>query len=150
MANVASSESRDQTTAGALQQQLSQVASDLKVPGVAVGVLLDRVEYHAFHGVTSVENPLAVDEKTLFQFGSTGKTYTATAMMRLAEQRKVELDATVRTYLPDFTLRDDDVAQRVTVAHLFNHTAGWEADLVDEDTGDGDDALARYVARMPS
>ena len=30
---------------------------------------------------------------------------------------------------------------------LLNHTAGWAGDMMD-DTGDGDDALAKYVARM--
>jgi CubicO group peptidase (beta-lactamase class C family) len=132
---------------GALQDKLTELATELGVVGVAVGVLIDGEEHYAFHGVTSVENPLDVDDNTLFQFGSTGKTYTATAMMRLVEQGKVDLDAPVRTYLPEFKLRDEDVAAKVTVLHLFNHTAGWEGDMMDN-TGDGDDALATYVARM--
>src|SRR3954466_11400426 len=130
-----------------LQEKVTALAEELEVPGVAVGVLIDGEEHYAFHGVTSVENSLPVDENTLFQFGSTGKTYTATAMMRLVEQGKVDLDAPVRTYLPDFNLRDEDVASRVTVLQLFNHTAGWEGDMMDN-TGDGDDALAIYVTRM--
>ena len=97
--------------------------------------------------MTSVENPLPVDEKTLFQFGSTGKTFTATAIMRLVEQGKVDLDAPVRTYVPELRLKDEDVAEDVTVLQLLNHTAGWEGDLMD-DTGDGDDALEKYVAHM--
>ncbi|HVE63236.1 MAG TPA: serine hydrolase domain-containing protein, partial [Mycobacteriales bacterium] len=91
--------------------------------------------------------PQPVDESTLFQFGSTGKTYTATAVMRLVEQGKVDLDAPVRTYVPELSLRDEDVAAGVTVLQLFNHTAGWEGDMMDN-TGDGDDALEKYVARM--
>ena len=130
-----------------LQARLTELATELEVPGVAVGVLLDGEEHYAFHGVTSIENPLPVDENTLFQFGSTGKTYTATAIMRLVEQGKVDLDAPVRTYLPEFKLRDEDVAAKVTVLQLLNHTAGWEGDMMD-DTGDGDDALEKYVARM--
>src|SRR4051812_45835770 len=130
-----------------LQKKLTELATELDVPGVSVGVLIDGKEHYAFHGVTSVENSLPVDENTLFQFGSTGKTYTATAMMRLVEQGKVDLDAPVRTYLPEFTLRDEEVAQNVTVLQLFNHTAGWEGDMMDN-TGDGDDALEKYVARM--
>ena len=85
----------------ALQPKLTELATELDVPGVAVGVLLDGEEHYAFAGVTSVENPLPVDETTLFQFGSTGKTYTATAIMRLVEQGKVDLDAPVRTYVPE-------------------------------------------------
>src|SRR5213075_785583 len=81
------------------------------------------------------------------QFGSTGKTYTATAMLRLVEDGSVDLDAPVRKYVPELTLQDADVAARVTVIQLFNHTAGWEGDMMDN-TGDGDDALEKYVARM--
>lgn len=131
----------------ALDQRLSDLASELEVTGVAVGVLADGEERYAFHGVTSVESPVSVDETTLFQFGSTGKTFTATAVMRLVEEGKVELDAPVRTYLPDFKLKDEDVAGKVTVLQLFNHTAGWQGDLM-ELTGDGDDALAKYVTLM--
>ena len=131
----------------ALQAKVTELATALNVPGVAVGVILNGEEAYAYHGVTSVENPLEVDETTLFQFGSTGKTFTATAMLRLVEQGKVDLDAPVRTYVPELKLKDEDVAARVTVLQLFNHTAGWEGDLMDS-TGDGDDALALYVARM--
>lgn len=128
-----------------LQQVLDALVEELAVPGVAVGVLHDGVEHYAYAGVTSIENPLPVDERTLFQFGSTGKTYTATAIMRLVDQGKVDLDAPVRTYLPELVLRDEDVAAKVTVLQLLNHTAGWEGDLMTS-TGDGDDALEKYVA----
>src|SRR3954449_697593 len=130
-----------------LQDKVAALAAEHDVPGVAVGILLDGEEHYAFHGVTCTENPLPVDEKTLFQFGSTGKTYTATAIMRLVEAGKVALDEPVRTYLPEFKLRDEDVAAKVTVLQLLNHTAGWEGDMMDN-TGDGDDALEKYVARM--
>src|SRR5436853_7715181 len=109
------------TTATALQEKLTETAERLQVPGVAVGVLLDGEEHHAFHGVTSVENPLPVDKDTLFQFGSTGKTFTATALMRFVEEGKVDLDAPVRRYLPDFALKDESVAENVTVLQLLNH-----------------------------
>ncbi len=132
-----------------LQEKLDQLGRDLEVPGVAAGVLLDGEETYAFHGVTSVENPLSVDERTLFQFGSTGKTFTATAIMRLVEEGVVDLGAPVRTYVPELHLKDADAAERVTVLQLLNHTAGWQGDFF-EDTGDGDDALARYVERMSS
>jgi CubicO group peptidase (beta-lactamase class C family) len=130
-----------------LQDFVSEKARELKVPGVAAGVLVDGQEQTAFAGVTSVENPLDVNADTLFQFGSTGKTFTATAMMRLVEQGKVDLDAPVRKYVPKLTLKDSEAAENVTVLQLFNHTAGWQGDAI-KDTGDGDDALAVYVADM--
>jgi CubicO group peptidase (beta-lactamase class C family) len=135
------------TTEAELQGQVSVLAGELEVPGVAVGVQLDDEEHVAVHGVTSVEDPLPIDRHTLFQIGSTGKTYTATAIMRLVERGKIDLDAPVRTYVPELTLKDESVARDVTVLHLLNHSAGWDGDLFKE-TGEGDDALERYVALM--
>lgn len=132
---------------GELQREVEERARALEVPGVAVGVTLDGESGFAFVGVTNVDHPLAVDDRTLFQIGSTGKTYTATVVLQLVEQGKVDLDAPVRTYLPGFHLADEDVARSVTVLQLLNHTAGWDGDFF-EDQGEGDDALARYVARM--
>lgn len=129
------------------QEVVSAKAEELGVPGVAAGIYFDGEEHYAFHGVTSIENPLDVDENTLFQFGSTGKTFTGTAIMRLVEEGKVELDAPVRTYVPELKLKDEEVARKVTVLQLLNHTAGWSGDFF-ENTGDGDDAIARYVEKM--
>lgn len=130
-----------------LQEFVTAKAAELEVPGAAVGVLVDGREETAFTGVTSVENPLEVDAATLFQFGSTGKTYTATAVMRLVERGEVDLDATVRTYVPELRLKDEACAEQVTVLQLLNHTAGWQGDSL-KDTGDGDDCLERFVASM--
>ena len=130
-----------------LRSQLVERAEALEVPGAVVGILHDGKEQYAYHGITSIENPLEVDENTLFQFGSTGKTYTSTAIMRLVEQGKVDLNEKVRTYVPELKLRDEAVASEVTVLHLLNHTAGWSGDLLDP-TGEGDDALERYVELM--
>ena len=126
---------------------LAEHAAPLGVPGAAVGIYHDGAAHYGFHGVTSVENPLPVDASTLFQFGSTGKTYTATALLRLVDRGVVDLSAPVRRYVPELRLKDESVAERVTVRHLLNHTAGWDGDY-HKDTGAGDDALARYVAGM--
>lgn len=129
------------------ENKVRELATEMEVTGVSAALLHDGEEEFAYHGVTSVENPLPVDEKTLFQFGSTGKTYTATAIMRLVEGGKVELEAPVKKYVPELALKDPEVAETVTVLNLLNHTAGWEGDMFDN-TGWGDDALARYVLAM--
>ena len=84
------------------------------------------------HGVTSVENPLPVDDDTLFQFGSTGKTFTATAIMRLVDQGKVDLDAPVRTYLPELTLKDEDVAAASPCCSCSTTPPAGAGDVIDE------------------
>src|SRR5436190_24197434 len=120
---------------------------ELSIPGAALGLLFDGEEETTGLGVTSMENPLDVTPATLFQIGSIGKTFTATAVMRLVEQGQVDLDEPVRTYLPDLGLADGEVASKVTIRHLLTHTSGWVGDYFD-DLGWGDDALARMVEKL--
>jgi CubicO group peptidase (beta-lactamase class C family) len=122
-------------------------SKQFKIPGVAVGVWADGKEISACHGVTSVDNPLPIDQDTLFLVASVTKTFTATTLMHLVAEGKVELNAPVRRYVPEFQLKDQQAADKITVLHLLNHTSGldWR---VNADTGEGDDALARTVAKM--
>jgi CubicO group peptidase (beta-lactamase class C family) len=130
-----------------LSSVTASAAGQFGVPGVAAGVWADGQEVYASHGVTSIENPLPVNPDTVFVLGSVTKTFTATAMMRLVADGKVELDAPVRRYVPEFTLKDERAAAAITVLNLLNHTAGLDWRMSAE-TGEGDGALASYVAKM--
>jgi CubicO group peptidase (beta-lactamase class C family) len=121
--------------------------AELQVPGVAVGIVAGNDEYAAGFGVTNLDHPNPVDTETLFQIGSTTKTVTGTALMRLVEEGKVDLESPVREYLPDFRVADASVSEEVLVRHLVTHSPGWSGDDF-TDTGRGDDALARYVDEM--
>jgi CubicO group peptidase (beta-lactamase class C family) len=117
------------------------------IPGVAVGVLYQGIEYVRGYGVTNVDYPVPVDGDTMFRVASTTKTFTGTTVMRLVEAGKLDLDAPVRRYLPGFRTADPGVAERVTPRQLLNHTAGWLGDDF-QDEGPGDDAAARYAADL--
>jgi CubicO group peptidase (beta-lactamase class C family) len=132
---------------GTLSEFVEATATEFAIPGVAVGVWADGWATFACHGVTSVDNPLPVDPDTLFLLGSLTKTYTATTLLRLAADGRVELEAPVRRYVPELRLKNEHAAAQVTVLQLLNHTAGLDFGFID-DFGEGDDALARYVARM--
>src|SRR5919109_3390053 len=99
----------------ALAEFVEAAAAEFGMPGVAVGVWADGREVYACHGVTSVDNPLSVDPATLYLLGSVTKTYTATTLLRLVADGRVELDAPVRRYLPELWLRDERAAAEVTV-----------------------------------
>ena len=134
-----------------LDEKVKAAMQDYGIPGVALGLLHQGIGYIRGYGVTNVDDPQPVDGDTLFRIGSTTKTFTGTAVMRLADQGKLDLDATVQTYLPDFATSDPSVAPRVTLRQLLNHSPGWLGEYY-EDTGSGDDALAKYVAgiaRLP-
>jgi CubicO group peptidase (beta-lactamase class C family) len=127
-----------------LEHEVRTIAERLNVPAVAVGIYVDGEEHYVFHGVTSVDDPLPVDEKTHFQIGSSSKIFTSTAMMRLVEEGKVDLSEKVRTYIPELKLQSEETAANVTVLNLLNHTAGWTGELL-VDTGFGEDALSKLV-----
>ncbi len=137
--------------AEALFRRLGEVLNESmpkhQVPGVAVGIFCDGNEFVRGFGVTSVDNPLPVDENTLFQIGSNTKTHTGTAVMRLVEVGKLKLDEPIRTYLPNFKMRDPEVTAHLTMRHLLTHMGGFLGDYF-EDTGNGDDALEKYVGAM--
>ena len=97
---------------------------ELRVPGVAVGVLQDDEERHEAYGITSVDNPLDVTPETRFQIGSISKTFTGTAAMELVADGSLDLDRPVLSYLPDLALADAAATERVTMRHLFAHTGG--------------------------
>jgi CubicO group peptidase (beta-lactamase class C family) len=105
------------------------------VPGVALGVIADGKETIRGLGVINVEDPLPVTDHTVFPIASISKTFTATAMIRLVEQGKVDLRAPVRTYLPDFRVRDEAASRDVTVWHLLTHLGGWEGQVSGPERG---------------
>jgi CubicO group peptidase (beta-lactamase class C family) len=130
-----------------LHELVTEMAAKFGIPGLAVGVWMDGQEFYACHGVTSIENPLPVDQDTLYVLGSVTKSYTATALMRLIAEGKVDLEAPVLRYVPELVLANEDVTAEVTILKLLNHTSGLGWDLL-ADTGEGDDALASFVAKL--
>jgi CubicO group peptidase (beta-lactamase class C family) len=105
------------------------------VPGLALGIVHDGTVTMRGIGVTNVEDPLPVTAHTVFPIASISKTFATTALMRLVEQGKVDLRAPVRTYLPEFRVRDASVSRDVTVWHLLTHLGGWEGQVSGPDRG---------------
>lgn len=120
-----------------------------RIPGTALGILSGDREEHAAFGVASANTLAPVSGETLFQIGSLAKSFTTTAIWRLIERGDIDPDATVRTYIPELRLADEATAAAVTINNLFDHSGGWWGDE-GVDTGDDDDAIARFVTeRLP-
>jgi CubicO group peptidase (beta-lactamase class C family) len=117
-----------------------------RIPGVAIGVVDNGVIATRGLGVTNVEDPLPVTEHTVFPIASISKTFAATAMMRLVEQGKIDLEAPVRKYLPDFKVRDENVSRDVTVWNLLTHSPGWEGQVSGPERGE--DTLRNFTATV--
>jgi CubicO group peptidase (beta-lactamase class C family) len=96
-------------------------------------------------GVVNRQTLVETTPDTLFQIGSITKLYTATLIMQLVDQGRIDLDAPAVKYLPDLRFADAAETSNVTIRHLLTHSSGVDGDYF-EDFGRGDDAIRRYVA----
>jgi CubicO group peptidase (beta-lactamase class C family) len=92
-----------------------------RIPGVALAVLREGKSVKAQgYGLANVELNVAVKPETVFQTGSVGKQFAATAVMMLVEEGKVGLDDKLSKYLEGTPAAWEDV----TVRNLLTHTSG--------------------------
>ncbi len=108
-----------------LQRAVSVVRhaiEDDEIPGAVVLVARHgRVVIHEAFGHRDVERTVPMQTDSLFRMASNSKAITATGILLLVDQGKLDLDAAVKTYLPAF---DNDAWSDVTLRHLLTHTAG--------------------------
>ncbi len=93
------------------------------LPGVALAVIEnDEVIYQKGYGVDG--NGDSMTPQTKVFIGSQSKSFTALAIAQLAEQGKLDLNASVQTYIPWFKVADESASSKITVSHLLHHTSG--------------------------
>lgn len=133
-----------------LDNYVSARLHDLRIPGAALGIVKDGEVVHlqTFGSASKDEGALTVT--TPFKIGSMSKSFTALAVMQLVEAGKIQLDAPVQQYLPEFRVADPEASKRITVRHLLNQVSGIPTSagmnyVFRTDTGD--DALEGEVAR---
>src|SRR5208283_2704619 len=92
------------------------------IPGLALLVSRDgKIVLAEGFGMANVELQVPVKPETVFQSGSVGKQFTATAVMMLVEEGKVHLDDPLTKYFSDAPSR----WEQVTVRELLSHTGGF-------------------------
>ncbi|TPE63632.1 beta-lactamase family protein [Sandaracinobacter neustonicus] len=72
-------------------------------------------------GFANLDTRAPLTTSHLFQIGSITKSFVAVALLRLADQGKIDLDRPVLEFAPDMPIAD----KRVTTAHIINHAAGF-------------------------
>lgn len=127
-----------------LRHRLTDLLAENRVPGAAVAVRAGDETVDAAAGVLSTATGVEATVDSLFQIGSITKVLTATLAMQLVDEAELDLDAPVRTYLPEFRIADERAAERITVRQLMCHVAGFEGDIF-TDTGKGDDCIEKYL-----
>src|ERR1043165_387146 len=92
-----------------------------QIPGLSVAVMNSgRIVLAKGYGLANVEHQVPVKPETIFQSGSMGKQFTATAVMMLVEEGKLSLDDKITKYFPD----GPEAWRNITVRHMLTHTSG--------------------------
>lgn len=107
--------------AAALDAAVKAEMEKQQAVGAAVGVIQhDQIIYLKGYGFADREKEIPVSDKTLFRWASVSKPLTAIAAMQLFEKGLLDLDANVRTYVPEFP----DKGKPITVRQLLCHQSG--------------------------
>lgn len=97
------------------------------VPGVSIAVIKDnKVEWARGYGLADSADKRKVTTTTRFQAASISKSLNAMGVLRLAVDKKFDLNRDVNDYLTSWKLPADSFTkdQKVTIARLLSHTAG--------------------------
>ncbi|MFB9905745.1 serine hydrolase domain-containing protein [Allokutzneria oryzae] len=106
----------------AVDRYVEEYAENAAYPGVAVAITKgDRVVHLAGYG--TVSTGAGTTSRTRMPIGSVSKSFTALAVLQLADRGALDLDAPVRRYVQDFEVADPR-SESITVRHLLSNTSG--------------------------
>jgi CubicO group peptidase (beta-lactamase class C family) len=109
------------TQTAKLDSAVRALIDRVHVPGLTIAVVENgELRWQKGYGFADVENRVPATTSTVYRIASTSKGLTATAALRLAEQGKLDLDASVQTYAPTFPPK----SHRITTRQLLAHVAG--------------------------
>ncbi len=108
-----------------LERLIAEVTEEWKVPGLAVVVVQNgEVAFVRPYGLRDVEAGLKVTTDTQFQLMSVSKSFTATGLALLVDERRMDWKKPVREYIPESRLHDAIASDRITVRDLLCHRSG--------------------------
>ena len=99
-------------------EQLRDARSRLQAPALSAAIMIDgKRVWAAATGYADLEQARPATIDSIFRLGSTSKAINALAMARLIDSGKLDIDRSVRTYLPDLPATYDRVTTRLAVSH---------------------------------
>ncbi len=102
--------------------RLERVVTDLmrkeRIPGLVLGVARNGCMWVRAFGVSDVENGTPMTPESSFRLASVQKSMTAVAVLQLAGQGKLDLDAPIQRYVPDYPRKRWPITARELLSHL--------------------------------
>lgn len=114
---------------GRLEARAANYVRENRLPGAAVGVVHgDSLVWSAGVGFADVDGRRAPETTTLYRVASITKTFTGTAIMRLRDEGKIDLDDSVGKHIPEV-----GHLEGVTIRRLLSHESGLQSEPPDTD-----------------
>lgn len=88
-----------------------------QMPGLSVAVVSGDFRWEGGLGFADLENGVPATAESSYRMGSVSKPMTAVAILRLADEGKLDLDAEVQTYVPYFPRKPFPITVRQLLAH---------------------------------
>ncbi len=110
-----------------LQRRIAQIVAQERPPGLAIGIVRDQeLVWQQGFGLADIASGRPVDQHTLFLVASISKTFTATAIMQLRDERKLRLDDPIVRFIPEFSAVPNlfGSIEDVTLLRLLTHRSG--------------------------
>ena len=104
-----------------LDQYLNAADTVLQFNGTALVAKGGKVIFAKGYGIADREKKIPNTVDTKFLIGSITKQFTATAIMQLVADKKLDIDNPISTYLTDYPKSTGD---KITIRHLLTHTSG--------------------------
>ncbi|HKE96516.1 MAG TPA: serine hydrolase domain-containing protein [Povalibacter sp.] len=101
-----------------IRQLSTDVLSKNNLPGLSVAVAKGDHVWSAGFGSADLEQNVALDSRSLFRTASISKWLTATAALRLFDEGKLDLDAPVQQYCPQYPQKQWAITTRQLLSHL--------------------------------
>jgi serine beta-lactamase-like protein LACTB len=105
-------------TVEAIKAAVTDEMSHLGIPGLSLAVAeTGQVRYEAGFGFADVENEVPARPETVYRLASVSKPMTAAAVMKLVQDGRLDLDAPVTRYCPEFPEKPWPVTARQLLCH---------------------------------
>ncbi len=114
-----------------LSREINKILKETGIPSISFALIKgDSIVWSDAFGYTNVKKQVSATTSTIYNTGSNFKFVTATAIMQLAEDGKLNIDDPINKYLED--LSNDEFSKYnnpVTFRHLLSHHSGLKGPL---------------------
>lgn len=112
-----------------VEKHLTQ--NEKEIAGLTTIIVSGDQIIHKMAGYADIEEQIPIDEDTIFEWGSVSKILIWISVLQLIEADQLDLEADIKTYLPNDFHLPQKFEEPITLRHLMHHAAGFDDSYTD-------------------